>query len=80
MCQARLYDFLQDSDLQARLHIILLGLKCRRDYIFLARPKLAGYITFILLDQKCQARLHVLFFFFFFLLGLKYQARLHIFS
>ena len=42
MCQARLHDFLQESDLQARLHIILLGLKCRRDYIFLARPKLAG--------------------------------------
>ena len=34
--------FLQDSDLQARLHIILLGLKCRQDYIFLARSKLAG--------------------------------------
>ena len=38
---------LQDSDLQARLHIIF------------AKSKLAGETTYFLLDLKCQATIHV---------------------
>ena len=43
------------SKVQARLHIILLGLKCRRDYIFLARPKVQARLHFLKICKKYQA-------------------------